>query len=47
MVPSPSASARVFDAVSVSPCCAVPVIVTLPLGGVLGLIGSVLRFSWT
>ena len=35
IVPNPSASANVFDAVSVSPWVAVPLIVTLPVGASL------------
>ena len=35
IVPNPSASANVFDAVNVSPCVAVPLIVTLPVGSSL------------
>ena len=32
MDPNPSSSANVFEAVNVSPSCAVPLIVTLPVG---------------
>ncbi len=35
MSPNPSASAKLLEAVNVSPCSAVPAIVTLPVGASL------------